>query len=249
LARSDGVKVLTNGTAVATPATAPAQLDAINQVRLPWSTGLSLMEILGSGWFRALRCAPKTGEIQGKPGILLALADESLTHRGSATQLHLRRYSRPSPRKGWPTEDHHVPKERKMSFASEFKEFAMKGSVVDLAVGVIIGGAFGKIVDSIVSDLIMPIVGKIFGGLDFTNYFIPLAGQTATNLVDAKKAGAVFAYGNFITVALNFMILAFIIFLMIKQLNRMKKEAPPAPPAPTPEDVVLLREIRDSLKK
>jgi large conductance mechanosensitive channel len=139
-----------------------------------------------------------------------------------------------------------------MSFASEFKEFAMKGNVVDLAVGVIIGGAFGKIVDSIVGDLIMPIVGKIFGGLDFSNYFIPLAGQTATNLVDAKKAGAVFAYGNFITVALNFVILAFIIFMMIKQLNRMKKEAPPAPPAPpapTPEDVLLLREIRDSLKK
>ncbi|EHR70104.1 large conductance mechanosensitive channel protein [Burkholderiales bacterium JOSHI_001] len=136
-----------------------------------------------------------------------------------------------------------------MSFTSEFKEFAMKGNVVDLAVGVIIGGAFGKIVDSIVGDLIMPIVGKVFGGLDFSNYFIPLAGQTVTNLADAKKAGAVFAYGSFITVALNFIILALIIFMMIKQLNRMKKEAPPAPPAPTPEDVVLLREIRDALKK
>ena len=138
-----------------------------------------------------------------------------------------------------------------MSMSSEFKEFAMKGSVVDLAVGVIIGGAFGKIVDSVVGDLIMPIVGKIFGGLDFSNYFIALSGQTATNLVDAKKAGAVFAYGNFLTVALNFVILAFIIFLMVKQINRLKKETPPAvaAPAPTPEDVVLLREIRDALKK
>jgi large conductance mechanosensitive channel len=137
-----------------------------------------------------------------------------------------------------------------MSFASEFKEFAVKGNVMDLAVGVIIGGAFGKIVDSLVGDIIMPIVGKIFGGLDFSNYFIPLAGQTATVLADAKKAGAVFAYGNFITVAINFIILAFIIFMMIKQVNRLKAEpAPPAPPAPPPEDVVLLREIRDALKK
>ncbi|MBI5720219.1 MAG: large conductance mechanosensitive channel protein MscL [Burkholderiales bacterium] len=139
-----------------------------------------------------------------------------------------------------------------MSFVSEFKEFAVKGNVMDLAVGVIIGGAFGKIVDSIVGDLIMPIVGKIFGGLDFNNHFIALAGQTATNLADAKKAGAVFAYGSFITIVLNFAILAFIIFLMVKQMNRLKREAPPAPaapPAPTPEDVVLLREIRDALKK
>ena len=139
-----------------------------------------------------------------------------------------------------------------MSFASEFKEFALKGNVMDLAVGVIIGGAFGKIVDSIVGDLIMPIVGKIFGGLDFANYFIALAGQTATTLVEAKKAGAVFAYGNFITVAINFVILAFIIFMMVKQVNRLKRAAPPAPPAPpapTPEDVLLLREIRDALRK
>ena len=139
-----------------------------------------------------------------------------------------------------------------MSFASEFKEFALKGNVMDLAVGVIIGGAFGKIVDSIVADLIMPVVGKIFGGLDFSNYFIPLSGQVATNLADAKKAGAVFAYGSFLTVAVNFIILAFIIFVMIKQLNRLKKEepaAPPAAPAPTPEDVLLLREIRDALAK
>jgi large conductance mechanosensitive channel len=138
-----------------------------------------------------------------------------------------------------------------MSFGSEFKEFALKGNVMDLAVGVIIGGAFGKIVDSVVGDLIMPIIGKIFGGLDFNNYFLPLAGQTATTLVEAKKTGAVFAYGSFITIAINFVILAFIIFLMVKQMNRMKREAPaaaPAPPAPTPEDVVLLREIRDALK-
>jgi len=139
-----------------------------------------------------------------------------------------------------------------MAMMQEFKEFAVKGNVMDLAVGVIIGGAFGKIVDSLVGDLIMPIVGKIFGGLDFSNYFIPLAGQTTNVLADAKKAGAVFAYGNFITVAINFMILAFIIFVMIKQVNRLKNTEPPpapAPPAPTPEDVVLLREIRDALKK
>ena len=136
-----------------------------------------------------------------------------------------------------------------MSVMQEFKDFAVKGNVIDLAVGVIIGAAFGKIVDSIVADIIMPIVSKIFGGLDFSNYFVPLAGQTTTVLADAKKAGAVLAYGNFITIALNFIILAFIIFMMVKQINRMKAEAPAAPPAATPEDVVLLREIRDSLKK
>ncbi|MCK9684889.1 large conductance mechanosensitive channel protein MscL [Scleromatobacter humisilvae] len=138
-----------------------------------------------------------------------------------------------------------------MGFATEFKEFAVKGNVMDLAVGVIIGAAFGKIVDSVVNDLIMPLVSKVTGGLDFSNYFIPLAGQTSTVLADAKKAGAVFAYGNFITVAINFIILAFIIFLMVKQINKLKRNTPPpvAPPAPTPEDVMLLREIRDSLKK
>ncbi|MBT9608459.1 large conductance mechanosensitive channel [Aquabacterium commune] len=139
-----------------------------------------------------------------------------------------------------------------MGFFSEFKEFAVKGNVVDLAVGVIIGGAFGKIVDSVVNDLIMPLVGKVVGGLDFSNYYVALAGQAAgLTLADAKKQGAVFAYGSFITVALNFAILAFIIFLMIKQINRLKREEPAAPAAPavTPEDVVLLREIRDSLKK
>ncbi len=135
-----------------------------------------------------------------------------------------------------------------MGFSSEFKEFALKGNVVDLAVGVIIGGAFGKIVDSLVGDVIMPVVGRIFGGLDFSSYYIPLSGQASgLALAEAKKAGAVLAYGNFITIAINFIILAFIIFLMVKQMNRMKRAEPaPAPPA-TPEDVLLLREIRDSL--
>lgn len=138
-----------------------------------------------------------------------------------------------------------------MSFASEFKEFALKGNAIDLAVGVIIGAAFSRIVDSIVGDLIMPLIGVVLGGLDFNNYFLPLAGQTATTLAEARKAGAVFAYGSFITVALNFVILAFIIFMMVRQINRLKAQAPAeAPPAPaTPEDVVLLREIRDALKK
>jgi large conductance mechanosensitive channel len=135
-----------------------------------------------------------------------------------------------------------------MSMMSEFREFALKGNVMDLAVGVIIGGAFGKIVDSLVGDVIMPVVSKIFGGLDFSNYFLPLAGQSATTLAEAKKAGAVLAYGNFITIALNFLILAFIIFLMVKQMNRLKKEVP-ATPATTPEDVLLLRDIRDSLRR
>ena len=140
-----------------------------------------------------------------------------------------------------------------MSFVSEFKAFALKGNVVDLAVGVIIGGAFGKIVDSVVGDLIMPVVGKAFGGLDFSNYYLALAGQApGLPLAEAKKLGAVFAYGSFFTVALNFLILAFIIFLMVRQMNRLlaRQAAAPAPvaPAPTPEDIVLLREIRDSLK-
>ena len=137
-----------------------------------------------------------------------------------------------------------------MSFTSEFKEFALKGNVVDLAVGVIIGGAFGKIVDSLVGDVIMPIVGRIFGGLDFSSYYIPLSGQASgLVLAEAKKAGAVLAYGNFITIAINFIILAFIIFLMVKQMNRMKRAQPAPPPAATPEDVLLLREIRDSLSR
>jgi large conductance mechanosensitive channel len=143
-----------------------------------------------------------------------------------------------------------------MSFASEFKQFALKGNVVDLAVGVIIGAAFGKIVDSIVKDLIMPVVGKIFGGLDFSNYFVMLSNPPANyngpmTYEALTKAGVpLFAYGNFITVAINFVILAFIIFMMVKQINRLRLIEPlTPPPAATPEDVLLLREIRDSLKK
>lgn len=139
-----------------------------------------------------------------------------------------------------------------MSFAQEFKNFAMKGNVVDLAVGVIIGGAFGKIVGSMVDDIIMPMVSLVFGKLDFSNYYLPLAGQdTSLALVEAKKQGAVLAFGNFFSIALNFAILAFVIFVMIRQINRMKSqpEASPAEPAPTPEDIALLREIRDSLKQ
>lgn len=143
-----------------------------------------------------------------------------------------------------------------MGMLQEFKEFAVKGNVMDLAVGVIIGGAFGKIVDSVVGDLVMPLVGAIVGSkLDFSNLFVVLGTAPAGNAMtlDAlKKAGVpVFAYGSFITVAVNFAILAFIIFMMVKQINRLKKSAPPAPAAApaTPEDVLLLREIRDSLKK
>lgn len=143
-----------------------------------------------------------------------------------------------------------------MSMVSEFKEFALKGNVMDLAVGVIIGGAFGKIVDSMVGDLIMPLVGAIVGKLDFSNLFLVLGSVppgTAMTLDALKKAGVpVFAYGSFVTVAVNFLILAFVIFMMVKQVNRLKREAPPAPPAEPaapPEDVVLLREIRDALRK
>jgi len=142
-----------------------------------------------------------------------------------------------------------------MGMIQEFKEFAVKGNVVDLAVGVIIGGAFGKIVDSVVGDLIMPLIGAVVGKLDFSNLYIILGNipaGTENTLAALKKAGVpVFAYGNFITVAVNFAILAFIIFLMIKRINRLKSEAPAAEVAPpvTAEDVLLLREIRDSLKK
>ena len=136
----------------------------------------------------------------------------------------------------------------------EFKTFALKGNVMDLAVGVIIGGAFGKIVDSVVNDLIMPIVSLIMGGkFDFSGLFVVLGevpAGTAMTLDALKKAGVpVFAYGNFITILVNFIILAFIIFMMVKQMNRLRKEEPPAPEPETPEDVVLLREIRDSLRK
>lgn len=140
-----------------------------------------------------------------------------------------------------------------MGFATEFKEFASKGSVVDLAVGVIIGAAFAKIVDSLVKDLIMPIVGRIFGGLDFSNYYVALAppppNYAGPMTYEAlTKAGVpLFAYGNFITALINFLILAFIIFMMVKQINRLRRATPPA--SATPEDTVLLREIRDSLRR
>jgi large conductance mechanosensitive channel len=140
-----------------------------------------------------------------------------------------------------------------MSFGSEFRTFALKGNVVDLAIGVIIGAAFGKIVDSIVNDLVMPVVGRITGGLDFSNYFLALRDVppgTAHTLDAMKKAAVpVFAYGNFITVCLNFAILALIVFLMVKQVNRLKKAQPPPAPAAPPEEVALLREIRDSLRR
>jgi large conductance mechanosensitive channel len=140
-----------------------------------------------------------------------------------------------------------------MSFASEFKQFALKGNVMDLAVGVIIGAAFGKIVDSAVNDLVMPVVGRLLGNIDFSNFFIALGTipPGIPQTLDAvKKAGVpVFAWGNFISVAINFAILAFVIFLMIKQVNRLKREEPAPPPPPPPEDIQLLREIRDSLRK
>ena len=140
-----------------------------------------------------------------------------------------------------------------MSFVSEFRQFAMKGNVVDLAVGVIIGAAFGKIVDSVVGDLIMPLVNFIAGGqVDFSNTYLVLSGSVppGAGLAEAKKAGTVFAYGNFLTVSINFVILALIIFVMVKQINRLKAAPPPAPAEPPPpaEEVQLLREIRDALK-
>lgn len=133
----------------------------------------------------------------------------------------------------------------------EFKSFIARGNVMDLAVGVIIGGAFGKIVSSLVDDIIMPIIGAVTGGIDFSNYFIRLSSAvTATNLVEAKKQGAVLAYGSFITVIIQFLILAWIIFLMVKGINslRAKEEAKPSAPAAPPADVALLTEIRDLLK-
>ena len=140
-----------------------------------------------------------------------------------------------------------------MGMISEFKEFINKGNVMDLAVGVIIGGAFGKIVDSLVGDLMMPLIGAATGGLDFSNQFAALDGKTYATLAEAKKAGAAtLAYGSFLTVVINFVLLAFCVFLLVKAFNSMKKEeAPaPAPAAPVvPEDVKLLTEIRDLLKK
>ncbi len=139
-----------------------------------------------------------------------------------------------------------------MAMLKEFREFALKGNVMDLAVGVIIGAAFGKIVDSLVKDVIMPLVNFIAGGqIDFSNKYVVLAGTVApgTPLAEAQKAGTVLAWGSFVTVAINFIILAFIIFWMVKSMNKLKREAPAAPLAAPPEDVVLLREIRDALKK
>jgi large conductance mechanosensitive channel len=140
-----------------------------------------------------------------------------------------------------------------MAVLKEFKEFAVKGNVVDLAVGIIIGGAFGKIVDSLVNDIVMPVISSLLGGkIDFTNLFIVLGNlpDGVPRTFDAlKKAGTpIFAYGNFITISINFILLAFVIFQMVKMVNRIRSaEAPP--PAVTPEDIILLREIRDSLQK
>ena len=140
-----------------------------------------------------------------------------------------------------------------MGMLTEFREFAIKGNVVDLAVGVIIGAAFGKIVDSLVGDVIMPLVGAVFGKLDFSNLFLvlgPVPPGTAMTFDALKKTGVpVLAYGNFVTVAVNFMLLAFIVFLMVKQINRLRRQSPAAPAAAPPEDVLLLREIRDSLRR
>jgi large conductance mechanosensitive channel len=131
----------------------------------------------------------------------------------------------------------------------EFKKFAMRGNVVDLAIGVIIGAAFGGIVNSLVADIIMPLIGAATGGLDFSNYFLPLSSKvTATSLAEAKKQGAVFAWGNFLTLVINFLIIAWVLFLCIRGINRLKvPEAPAAPTGPSPE-VQLLTEIRDALK-
>jgi large conductance mechanosensitive channel len=143
-----------------------------------------------------------------------------------------------------------------MAMLEEFRKFAIKGNVVDLAVGVIIGGAFGRIVDSMVQDVIMPPIGKLFGGLDFASYYIPLNHQAYDlPLAEARKAGAVLAYGNFLTILLNFLILAFVIFQMVRLMNRLRnqfqkaEDDKPAVAPPTPEDVLLLREIRDALTK
>ncbi len=139
-----------------------------------------------------------------------------------------------------------------MSMLKEFREFALKGNVVDLAVGVVIGAAFGTIVSSLVDDMIMPLIGAVTGGLDFSNYFVPLSDAvTASTLDAAREQGAVFAYGKFLTAVLKFVIVAWVLFLVIKAMNTMKRkeEAKPAPVAETPADIKLLTEIRDLLKK
>jgi large conductance mechanosensitive channel len=131
----------------------------------------------------------------------------------------------------------------------EFKKFAMRGNVVDLAVAVIIGAAFGAIVNSLVSDIIMPIIGAVTGGLDFSNYFLPMSSKvTASSLADAKKQGAVLAWGNFLTLVLNFLIIAFALFLAVKGISRLKTAEPPPAPAPPSKEVQLLTDIRDALK-
>jgi large conductance mechanosensitive channel len=134
----------------------------------------------------------------------------------------------------------------------EFKKFALRGNVVDLAIGVIIGAAFGKIVDSLVNDVIMPVIGRIFGRLDFTNYFVGLtsASESASTYDAAKKAGATLGYGNFITVTVNFIIIAWVMFLVVRGMNRLFRQADAAPPPPAPpsQEAALLTEIRDLLK-
>ena len=144
----------------------------------------------------------------------------------------------------------HDVEEKGLRMLKEFREFAMKGNVVDLAVGVIIGAAFGGIVTSLVGDIIMPIVGAITGGLDFSNYFAPLSkAVTASNLADAKKQGAVLAWGNFLTLTLNFTIIAFVLFTVIRFMNRLKRKHEAAPPPKPTRQEELLAEIRDLLKK
>src|SRR5882672_2711195 len=144
----------------------------------------------------------------------------------------------------------HDVEERGLRMLKEFREFAMKGNVVDLAVGVIIGAAFGSIVSSLVGDIIMPVVGAITGGLDFSNYFTPLSKSvTAGNLADAKKQGAVLAWGNFLTLTLNFIIVAFVLFLVIRFMNKLKRRDEAAPPPKPTRQEELLTEIRDLLRK
>ncbi len=140
-----------------------------------------------------------------------------------------------------------------MGTMSEFREFAVKGNVMDLAIGVIIGAAFGKIVDSLIKDIIMPVISRVFGNVDFSNMFVKLSEGPANvpqTYAELTKAGVpLFAYGNFITVVINFLILAFVIFWMVKTINRMKRETPPPPPEAPLEEVTLLREIRDALRR
>jgi large conductance mechanosensitive channel len=138
-----------------------------------------------------------------------------------------------------------------MSMWSEFKDFAFKGNAFDLAIGVIMGGAFGKIVDSMVKDIIMPVVGLLTGGIDFSQKFVQLAGGAAKDgtLASAQEAGATFAYGNFLTILINFLILAFVLLQLVKMANRMKKAPPAGPPPAPPKSEVLLQEIRDALRR